>query len=105
MLLKSMYTQLKQILGNDYTIEQVESATRQQVINLLGTDDFTQTQLGNVKKLLIRDVKEKEDIANMLSIRDEIISCFPSAEFDKGRIGTKRFVTVWLDGKPEEVVD
>lgn len=103
MLLKTMYVQLKQILGEDYTIEQVESATRQQVINLLGTDDFTQTLLANVKKLLIRDVIEKNNIAAVQSIKDEIISLFPDVEFEKGSIGEKRYVIVWLEGKPEEV--
>ena len=111
MLLETMYTQLKQTLGEDYTAEDVESATyeqaesitRQQVTDLLGTDDFTQTMLANVRKLLIRDAAEENNIAAMLSIEDEIISIFPNAQFERGCIADKRFVTVWLDGKPEEV--
>jgi hypothetical protein len=102
MLLKTIYTQLKQTLDDD-TTDQAESITRQQVTSILGTDVFTQTMLANAKKLLARDVREENINAAMLSIKDGTISLFPDAEFENGRTGDKYFVKVWPEGRPEEV--
>jgi hypothetical protein len=103
MLLKEMYTQLKQELSENYTIEDVESLGRQEVITLLGDDDFTETVLKNAKKMLLRDINIKKKEDNMLEIDNKIKAKFPNAEYDSGAIDGKEFVVVWLEGKPEEV--
>ena len=103
MTLEELYTELKQELDEDYTEEEVESLTRQDVISLIGSDDFTETLLRNAKKLLIKDLKVKKKDDNVLEIDSKIKSKFPDAEYDSGEIDGKEFVVVWVEGKPEEV--
>ncbi len=105
MLLETLYTLLKQALGEDYTVEEVESLTRKQVISLIDTDDFTENLLKNAKKLLIKDLKVKKKEDNVLVIDQKIKSKFPNAEYEVGEIDGKEYVVVWLEGKPEEVTD
>jgi len=103
MLLKEMYTQLKQELSENYTIEDIESLSRQEVITLLGTDDFTGTVLTNAKKMLLQDLNIKKKENKVVEIDNKVKTKFPNAEYDLGAIDGKEFVVVWVEGKPEEV--
>tara|TARA_Y100000310_G_scaffold74383_1_gene70601 strand:+ start:1802 stop:2131 length:330 start_codon:yes stop_codon:yes gene_type:complete len=102
-----VYVQLLQYaLDHDYTIAQVEGATAQQVANVLGIDKSElPNNFENARSLLIRDLQERDDNATLAEVKSRVQTWldnnFPDWEGEKGREGDKRFVKIWLDGKPE----
>ena len=87
-----LYKQLKVLTAN-YTIEQVENATMQQVCKLLDVPagSFTNTFFKNMKMVLINNLQAAIDIADEERIRLTLDAGFPGWEKTaKGR----EFVTV-----------
>ena len=70
----TLYEQLKAIAA-DYTVEQVENATKQQVANLLGVDVDDPVWSGanrgrfvNLKGRLVRELKRRDDESHRLAL-------------------------------------
>lgn len=100
-----LYKKLKQIvLDGDYTIEQVQNATFNQVADLLGTRDFTLTFLNNMKRGLKDAVQNKNDAEAMEQLKQQakawLDANFPDWQAKRGREGGKPYVTIWLKGEP-----
>ena len=101
-----LYKQIKAIAAN-YTIAQVELATRQQVCALLDipVGQMSSAFFSNMKACLISELQEREDEADLQNVRAAasafLDSNFPQWQADKGREGGKRFVKIWLDGRGE----
>ena len=112
-----LYLQLKQIAADGgYTAAQVRDATKDQVAALLSqAGDAGFWSGGNVgfftalRDTLAEELQRQEDTAAMAALRDYLRTGgrvwfddnFPDAQFDKGRCRDKRYVILWLDGRPD----
>jgi len=101
----TFYKKLKQIaLDGNYSIEQVQSLGFNQAAELLGSRDFTITFLNNMKCGVIDALRNRDDKANMEQLKQMakvwLDANFPDWEAERGREGNKRYVTIWLKGKP-----
>ena len=87
-----LYKQLKTIAAN-YTVEQVENATMQQVCKLLDVPagSFTNTFVKNMKMVLINNLQASIDIADEERIRSTLHDGFPG--WEKTAIG-REFISV-----------
>jgi len=100
-----LYKKLKQIaLDGNYTIEQVQNASFNQVAAILGTRDFTLTFLNNMKRGIIDTLRNRDDEDNMQALRIVAMAWlnanFPNWKAERGRESDKPFVKIWLEGKP-----
>ena len=106
----AIYQRLKGVVGN-YSIEELRAVTYQQTRELLD-EHFTLGFWKNMKRAAMYYLTDKSDVATKNTLRDKLVgdkdvwlqNNFPNAVFEHGRELDKRFVKVWLDGKPEEVV-
>lgn len=99
-----LYKKLKQIaLDGNYTIEQVEKATYNQVAELLD-ERVAVAFLNNMRHLLLSEMQDKEDENDMQQLRLTAMTWlnanFPDWQSERGREDGKPFVTIWLKGKP-----
>ena len=105
---RAIYQQLLQIaLDNDYTIEQVENATVEQVRQILGTDKrFSWSFFKNMKSCLIVDLQQRDDENDLAALKEQakgwLDANFPDWQAERGRDNGKPYVAIWLKGKPEE---
>lgn len=101
-----LYLKLKQIvLDGDYSIEQVKNMRWGQAAELLDTQDFNVTFLGNMKRGLIDAIRGRNDSANAETVKGKIKTWlnnkYPGWEIEHSREGDKPFVRIWLEGKPK----
>jgi len=107
------YTELYNALetwaqAQGYTPDQVAAVTWQQVARRLKDASISNRLWQRVRDAYCQAARETQaqaafdvfrqfmqDTAN--TIRDN----FPDVEYEKGRRADKRFITIWLDGKPE----
>ena len=90
------------------TESQVNAVTKTQAESTLGVT-MTDTFLANMKSLVINDLNEADFQTKFDRIKDQLVgggsvwltNNYPAVEFEKGRQDGKRFVTIWLDGKPQ----
>ena len=99
-----LYKQLQQIAAvNNYTIEQIESATKQQVLNLLEVDNLSDNFIANMKRLLLQDLQGAQDTESLAALRTQAVTWlennFPDYNAEITRKDNKRIVTIYLDGK------
>ena len=103
-----LYLQFRQA-AESYIIDQVKAATKTQAETIVGvsiSDEF----FVNMKTLLIREKEAESFAVKFDELKAQLTgggrvwlqTNFPDVEFEKGKIEDKRFVTIWLDGKPDE---
>jgi hypothetical protein len=107
----ALYLQLKHAASNgNYTVEQAKSITKAQIESILGTsigDNF----YANMKNVLVNQLSDEADDADMKDLREQLIggsrqwlgNHFPNAEFERGQENGKKYIKIWLAGKPEVV--
>ena len=100
-----LYKKLKQIvLSGDYTIEQIENASFNQVAELLDTRHFSLTFLNKMKRGLIMTLQGRNDEDNMQQLKQTaktwLDANFPDWQAERGRESDRPFVKIWLKGKP-----
>ena len=100
-----LYKQLKQIvLDNNYTIEQIQQMGFNEAAQLLGTRDFTETFLNNMKRGLVDTVQERDDKADFQKVRQRLKTwlddTFPDWQIERGQEGIRPYIKIWLKGKP-----
>ena len=98
----------KLVRDNSYTIEQIENATEYQLKNLLNVDSLGSLNFSAMKQLLIRDLEDtqaEEDMQHLLlEAKNWLNMNFPEWDAVRGtEEDNKRFVKIWLYGKPEEL--
>ena len=99
---------LRYAIDNNYTVEQVLSATKRQIANVLGVDSesFTNEFGRNMKTCLVDDLQRAKDAVELLAIKTEFTSWllihYPDYKVDRGNQGGKPYVRIWLKGKPVE---
>ena len=103
------YIALKQAaLDGNYTVQQVKNATAQQIAAAAGVTKADLPYLPNVKQLLIRELNDRDDEINLQSLRSQIWSWlqthFPNFALSRGKKAGKKYITIWLDGKPDEEI-
>ena len=97
---RQLYKTIKQIvIDGNYTIAQVEGVTRRQMESIVGQS--VGGYFEGIKENLVKELTAQDDTLRQSQIRNAIISQFPNAEFDKGTVRGKKFVRIWIDGKPE----
>lgn len=103
------YKILLPFLGS-MTVNQIKNATAEQMEALVGDDDNYPAKkfakyLRSIKKLLLKDKQELMDKAELTVLKNQfktwLENNFSNYKIEKGRELGKRFVTIWLDGKPE----
>lgn len=103
-----LYLQFRQA-AESYTIDHVKTATKTRAETIVGvsiTDEFFE----NMKTLLIREKEAESFAVKFDELKAQLTgggrvwlqTNFPDVEFEKGNIEDKQFVTIWLDGKPDE---
>jgi len=109
-----LYKQLRRyVLDGDMTAQQVQGMTKHDVAKLLGVGEndpfwsngnegFWINLKGNLVQELHRRNNEqiKQTVSAMIDV-PAFCQQFPNLELDHGELGGKRYITVWLDGKPE----
>lgn len=100
------YKKLKQIaLDGNYTIDQVQNASFNQVAELLETRDFSLAFLNNMKRGIIDTLQNRDDEEDLQGLKQQaetwLDAHFPDWQAERGRQGNKPYVTIWLEGKPE----
>lgn len=100
-----LYEKLKQIaLDGDYTIEQVENATYDQITKLIDKR-VPLAFLTNMKRLLVAEIREAQDETDLQGLKQTaknwLDTNFPAWQVERGREGGNPFVKIWLKGKPE----
>ena len=100
-----VYLQLKELAAG-YTVEQIRSATTEQINNLIDDDSqLSDAFVENMKRRFVKERLAELDQANLLGLKDQLIGGartwlldnFPDAEFEI----VNRVVTIFLDGKLE----
>ena len=107
------YIQLRKVaFDGGYTITQVENATAQQIANILNLDLATiptrvKILLPAMKRVLINELRERDEDMIMQNLKSQALTWlnnnFPDSEMSRGKESGKRYVTIWLDGKPEGI--
>ena len=100
------YKQMRQVvLDGDYTVEQVELATDDQIKTILDAPDLKPTFIANLRRCVTKDLIDQDDERNLQDLRTQVWGWlntdFPDFEFERGREDDKPFVKIWLKGKPE----
>lgn len=100
------YKKLKQIaLDGNYTIEQVQNASFDQIAELLETRDFSLAFLNNMKRGIIHTLQNQDDEEDLQGLKQQAKSWldahFPDWQAERGRQGSKPYVTIWLEGRLE----
>ncbi|MFH1615024.1 MAG: hypothetical protein ABIG61_08075 [Planctomycetota bacterium] len=93
------------IAAENYTDKQITDATVSQIRNLTKADNnHTDDFLLMAKDCILTDRKEAAEEAIKETIRERLITYlqnnFPDFEISRGREFDKRYITIWLDGKP-----
>ena len=105
---KPEYTKLKQyVLDNNWSVEQAQSFTRQQVAQLINMDFSDYSKFIALKKALVETLQNRDDEANLQGVKDQLVGYnrvwltnrFPNVEFDRGFENGKKFIRIWLEGK------
>ena len=103
-----LYARLKQIaLDNNYTIDEVQGLTKQQIADQvqLSIDDFSDDFFANIKTVIVSDFESIRDHSMLGVVKSQLepwlVEEYPDAEFERGKENDKRFIKIWLDGKPE----
>lgn len=96
--------------AQEYTIAQIENATDLQVKNALNLTDEEYRQYRaykyGIKKILIKDLLEKEDYQTLLDLKSQVntylLSRFPDYEVEKDFSDkSDRKIIIHLDGIPD----
>ena len=100
-----LYRQLSQTaFGGNFTIEQVQSFSAEEVIDFVGASDLSSTFIENMKRVLVADLQSRDDEANKVFVKDKldaaIKSRFPDFQMERGRENDKPYLTIWLKGQP-----
>jgi len=91
-----------------YTPEHVAAISWQQVARRLKDPSITNRLWQRVRDAYCRAAREAQAETAFTTFRQAmqetanvIRDSFPAVEYEKGRRGEKRFITIWLDGRPE----
>lgn len=101
-----LYKKLKQIaLNANYSIERIQNASFNQVVELLGAHHFTLAFFNNMKRELVEVLRDRDDEEALRQLRQQTKTWldvnFPKWEAERGRMDNRRFIIIWLEGKPE----
>ena len=99
------------VISGNYTFSQIENATASQVIQIGG---FSLEEAGEIqffwegiKRLLLIDFIDRRDGIRMEALKTEaqtwLDANFPNWQATRGRESDKPYVTIWLEGKPEDI--
>jgi hypothetical protein len=97
-----LYIRLKEISETgDYTVEQTEVLTSEQVKTLLGVQSVSDDFISNMKKLLISELEDARLQSKLEDLQGEqyMITNFPDAEYESGIVSDKPFIKIWPEGK------
>ncbi len=99
------YVKFKQLaLDGNYSIEQVQNTTKEQVETLVNTAVLKPAFVDNMKRLIINDLQQQNDQQDMEQLKQQagawLDSNFPDWQAERGRKRDKPFVKIWLKGKP-----
>ena len=109
----ALYLQLKQIATeNNYTIEHIQSLTADRIKELLELGGVYDGFVANLKDALLKEWQNKYDQTFLQNLKSQLIdgsrvwlqNNFPKAEFEMGAQNGKRFVRIWLNGRPSTFV-
>lgn len=100
-----LYKKLKQIvLDRNYTVEQAQALGFNQAAELLETRSFSLTFLINMKYGVIDALWHRDDENDLQHLKEIVKNWldidFPDWEAERGRQGSKPYITFWLRGKP-----
>lgn len=100
-----LYQKLKKIaLDENYTIEQVQSLSFNQVTTLLDERPGSATFLENMKQCIIGVLQNRDDERDLQALRDQVKMSldmsFPGWVAECDRESGKPCIKLWLKGKP-----
>ena len=107
----ALYLQLKQAaINGGYTIGQAEDITKAQMESIVGTS-ISDNFYANMKAVLVGHITDEAEEIELSGLKNQLIggnrqwllNHFPNAEIDRGKESEKKYIKIWLDGKPEVV--
>ena len=106
---RAIFKQIKEYVeAQGFTTQQVEDSTAAQLASLTGIDiNVITPHFGGIKKLILEDMQEAEDLLLLKSIRDQVKDWldanYPGWKYDVQKsLDGKLGVTIWPLGKPEQ---
>ena len=102
----SAYEKLKQSAQKDgvnaASAEFLEDANIRQRLGVV-VDGLTIAQVANLRRKLIKELRQEEDKSAADWLCAQVLSNFPQAECEIKRIANRRVAVLHLDGKAEEL--